>query len=79
MDLTHQRLIHPQTMEFLLQADGFREVTSRFTRPPEGPLLIPPLKVPGDSGDGLDKFNQATDYLNKLLYGRQEYAVLATK
>lgn len=79
MDLTHQRLIHPQTIEFLLQAEGFREVTSRFTRPPEGPLLIPPLEVPGDSGDALDKFNQATDYLNKLLYGSQEYAVLATK
>jgi 2-polyprenyl-3-methyl-5-hydroxy-6-metoxy-1,4-benzoquinol methylase len=77
MDPSHIRLVHPQTLRFMLESAGFAEIAARFAAPPHGATLIPPLR--NGSGGGLDEFNRATDYLNKLLYSEQEYALIASK
>jgi 2-polyprenyl-3-methyl-5-hydroxy-6-metoxy-1,4-benzoquinol methylase len=76
MDPTHTRLVHPQTLKFLLEAAGLSEVECHFLPPPEGPLLIPPL--PKDVA-GAEQFNRATGYLNQILFGSQEYFVVGTR
>ena len=77
MDPSHVRLVHPQTLQFLLESAGFAQVSCRLFSPPAGVLPIPQLR---GSGIGpLDDFNSATDYLNKLIYGDQEYFVFGRK
>jgi O-antigen chain-terminating methyltransferase len=77
MDPSHVRLVHPQTLQYLLESAGFVEVSCRFASPPAGVLAIPPL--PANGSGSLDEFNRATDYLNKLIYGDQEYFVVGRK
>ncbi len=77
MDPSHVRLVHPQTLQFLLESAGFAEVSCLFASPPVDVIPIPPLQT-GANGP-LDDFNRATDYLNKLIYGDQEYFVVARK
>jgi O-antigen chain-terminating methyltransferase len=79
MDFTHTRLIHPETLKFLFDSIGFGEVVTRFLPPPEGPLAIPPLKVQDHHAEELRRFNEATEYLNRLLYGSSDYVVIGKK
>jgi 2-polyprenyl-3-methyl-5-hydroxy-6-metoxy-1,4-benzoquinol methylase len=77
MDPSHVRLVHPQTLQLMLEATGFREVSCEFLKPPHDGMPIPPLH--NGAHGSLEAFNQATDYLNKLLYGPWEYAMIGTK
>jgi SAM-dependent methyltransferase len=79
MDLTHVRLVHPETLKLLFEMAGFQEVENRFVPLPAGPLLIPPLASQGFPEETLTRFNTATDYLNKLLHGSWDYAVIGRK
>lgn len=79
MDLTHTRLIHPETLHFLFESVGLREVACRFLPAAKGPLMIPPLEVRDHSREELQRFNDATEYLNKLLYGSSDYAMIGKK
>ncbi len=76
MDPSHVRLVHPQTLAFLLESAGFMEVAVNFASPPAGVLPIPSL--PGGPGP-IEDFNRATDYLNKLIYADQEYFMVGRK
>lgn len=77
MDPSHVRLVHPLTLQFLLESAGFAEISCHFASPPVGVIPIPPLQT-GTNGPR-DDFNRATDYLNKLIYGDQEYFVVGRK
>ena len=77
MDPSHVRLVHPQTLQFMLESAGFTEVRCQFLEPPQHGMPIPPLHL-GANGSP-DEFNNATDYLNKLLYGSWEYALIAKR
>ena len=77
MDPSHVRLVHPQTLQFLLESAGFVEISCHFAAPPVGVIPIPPLQ--GGFDGPLGDFNRATDYLNKLIYGDQEYFVVGRK
>jgi 2-polyprenyl-3-methyl-5-hydroxy-6-metoxy-1,4-benzoquinol methylase len=77
MDPSHVRLVHPQTLQFMLESAGFTEVACEFLKPPHEGMPIPALH--GGANGSLQAFNQATDYLNKLLYGPWEYAMIGRK
>ena len=72
-DLTHQKPLHPETLEFMLTAVGFREVTIRYSSPVSERARL--LSV----ADGSDTLNQNFEKLNALLFGDQDYAVIGTK
>jgi SAM-dependent methyltransferase len=70
-DLTHVRPIHPDTLAFLAESAGFSNVEIRRLSPvPEDERLPEPA-------DG--KFNAVVRQLNELLYGYQDYAIVARK
>ncbi|MGH7790347.1 MAG: class I SAM-dependent methyltransferase, partial [Candidatus Binatia bacterium] len=79
VDLTHERLVHPETLKFVLQSCGFRDIDLHFVPPPDGPLRLPLLELPGAPPEGLARFNAATQYLNDLLYGSFDYAVMGIR
>jgi O-antigen chain-terminating methyltransferase len=72
-DLTHQKPLHPETLDFMLRAVGFREVETRYASPVSERARL--LHV--DSAN--DTLNQNFDKLNALLFGDQDYAVIGTK
>ena len=77
-DLTHQKPLHPETLDFLLRAVGFSDVTIRYTSPVgERARLLPVMDATATEGN--DTINQNFEKLNALLFGDQDYAVIATK
>jgi 2-polyprenyl-3-methyl-5-hydroxy-6-metoxy-1,4-benzoquinol methylase len=76
-DLTHIRPYHPASIKFLLESSGFERAEIKYSAPvdPANRLVI--SKEPTDSqapilSDGIER-------LNELLYGFQDYAVIAKK
>lgn len=72
-DLTHQKPLHPETLDFMLRAVGFREVEIRYSSPVSERARL--LSV----ADGSDTLNRNFEKLNALLYGDLDYAVIGTK
>jgi O-antigen chain-terminating methyltransferase len=77
MDPSHVRLVHPLTLQLMLESAGFSQLSCRLTSPPVDVFPIPPLQ--GNGTAALEEFNRATDSLNKLIYAEQEYYVVARK
>ena len=70
-DPTHLRPIHPDTLSFLCESAGFSEVEIRRLSPvPEAERLPAPEST---------RLDEVVQQLNDLLYGYQDYAVIARK
>ena len=82
LDLSHVKLIHPDTMRFVMESIGFRDIEFKFFSPvPEESKL---KKIDTSEGDEQDMnryelINQNIEKLNQLLYGNQDYAVIGKK
>jgi 2-polyprenyl-3-methyl-5-hydroxy-6-metoxy-1,4-benzoquinol methylase len=70
-DLTHLRPIHPDTLAFLCDSAGFSQVEiRRLSRVPDEELL---------PETGAENVDAVVQQLNELLYGYQDYAIVARK
>jgi 2-polyprenyl-3-methyl-5-hydroxy-6-metoxy-1,4-benzoquinol methylase len=70
-DLTHVRPIHPDTLAFLCESAGFAQVEIRRLSPMPDDELLP---ATGDA-----RLDPVVERLNELLYGYQDYAVVARR
>lgn len=70
-DLTHRRPIHPDTLAFLCESAGFSNVEIRRLSPVPDDERLP------STGEG--KVDEIVEQLNDLLYGYQDYAIVARK
>lgn len=75
MDLSHERPVHPETLKFILEAEGFSNIQILYSSPVED-MAIPPLHINNEENS---EFNRYIDKLNNFLYGPQDYAVIAYK
>ncbi len=76
LDLSHRQPVHPETFTFLAESAGFSPVEVRYSSPvPEGARLQPVISD-GEIARGL---NDNVKRLNDLLYGYQDYALIARK
>lgn len=77
LDPSHVWPLHPSLMTFLAERAGFGEVEVRFHAPADY------YRMPRVEGDDLPSWvatvNTAIDRLNQVLFGPQEYAVIARK
>jgi 2-polyprenyl-3-methyl-5-hydroxy-6-metoxy-1,4-benzoquinol methylase len=87
-DLTHVKPIHPDTLQYLLQASGFSNVEIVYRAPiaPEGRLqkVSPRPEHFGDTApDGLTElvssFNRNVDRLNDRMFSYQDFAAIAVR
>jgi O-antigen chain-terminating methyltransferase len=77
-DLSHEKPLHPETLDFALRAAGFREVELRYSSPvPERARLLP--LTAAEAGSGASTLNQNFEKVNAFLFGDQDYAAIATK
>jgi SAM-dependent methyltransferase len=70
-DLTHLRPIHPDTLAFLCESGGFSKVEIRRLSPVPAEERLP------RTGD--ERIDEVVEQLNELLYGFQDYAIVARK
>jgi O-antigen chain-terminating methyltransferase len=76
-DLTHSTPIHPETLEFMVNACGFRKTKIIYTSPVPA---VQRLKLfPEPQNEAQEIFNHNMQKLNQLLYAPQEFAVYAIK
>ena len=77
VDPTHQKMIHPLTIKFILESEGFKDVKILFSSEvPEHMKLLPVKAVNPDDQEHL---NNSINILNGMLYGPQDYAVIGRK
>ena len=75
LDPTHDKPVHPLLMEYLLKQIGFSEV--QLIWPDHSLPQIP--KIQSDCIDNLTEINNAIERVSGLLFGSQDYAVVAKK
>ena len=75
LDPTHVRPLHPSLLAFLCETAGFRDVALQFYAPAEG-YWLSPVDAP-DAPEWAAQVNAAFEQLNRVLFGPQEYSVIA--
>ncbi|MCG2815297.1 MAG: class I SAM-dependent methyltransferase [Candidatus Aminicenantes bacterium] len=75
LDPTHQRPVHPQALQFLMESDGFEEVTLIYS----APLEVDRLQDLPAGDETTAVLNRNIDKLNSLLYAPSNFAAIGWK
>ena len=82
IDMSHKRPVHPETLRFLLNAAGFREIKIELIAPVRDDARLKKIKI-GERRDGhreeIEIYNHNIDMLNAIIYGPQDYALIGIK
>jgi SAM-dependent methyltransferase len=80
-DLSHEQPLHPATLEFLVRQAGFKETKLRFLGELAEAERLQRIPLPADGGFALTREALDTDIdrLNDVVFGPQDYAVVARK
>lgn len=78
-DLTHERPLHPDTLAFLAAAAGFSDVRVEYRSPIDAASRLHPIPVDDLPERAARLLNENIERLNGLLYGPQEYVLLARR
>ena len=76
LDPTHVRPLHPSLLTFLCEGAGFRDVRLHFYSPASDYHL--PLIDDPEAPAWTKQVNEAFEKLNHVLFGPQDYAIVAT-
>ncbi len=76
LDPTHVRPLHPALLTFLCEGAGFRDVRLQFYSPATDYHL--PLVDDPEAPAWTSQINEAFKKLNQVLFGPQDYAIIAT-
>ena len=77
IDPSHQKPVHPMTLKYFLEKAGFHKTEIVFTKNSRIPMSIPELK--GEGIQNLNEFNESMKQVSELLFGSQDYAIIARK
>ena len=88
-DITHERPLHPETLEYLVSASGFQSVHIRYLSPYPDDFKLKPVPLPSQPSDGTAEssvafgvavtFNENVEKMNHLLFADQDYAIIAER
>lgn len=77
MDMTHEKPVHPKTMKFIMEMAGFTDVQILYTKQSRIPYSLPLLED-GELAN-TKEVNDGVYLLSELIWGSQDYAVIAKK
>lgn len=77
MDPSHIKPVHPKTLEFFLKESGFKEIRVVYTEQSKVNYRLPLLE--GENINNLSEFNDGINLLSDVIFGSQDYAVIAKK
>lgn len=72
IDPSHNKPVHPETLKYFARNAGFENIETVYTAESRLNVAIPPL-------DGQPEFNNAMSVVQDMLFGSQDYAVIARK
>lgn len=75
MDPTHTKPVHPETLKFVVENIGFNKVEKKLLSPVSH-TSFPRLSV---DVENIEQFNEHLQELSNLIYGFQDYAIIAYK
>jgi O-antigen chain-terminating methyltransferase len=78
-DLTHRTPLHPDTLSFLAAAQGFTDVRVEMRSPVDPAGQLQPVPSEGLPPGAAAVLNENAARLNALLYGPQEYVLIARR
>ena len=78
LDPTHVWPLHPSLLTFLCERAAFLTVEERFFSPAEE-MYLELLKETQDSPEMVRSLNRSLSQLNHVLFGPQDYAIVATR
>ena len=82
MDPTHINPIHPETMKFLLEYAGFKEIKMELLSPVSDEIKLKKISAEGLTKNEKERFeliNENIEKTNNIIYGYQEYAIIGKK
>ena len=83
IDLSHVKPVHPETLKFLVNTAGFRDIETKFLSPVPSEMKLQKLPNLDDlnekSRSMIEICNQNIGMINNALYGAQDYAVIGKK
>jgi O-antigen chain-terminating methyltransferase len=83
IDLTHIKPVHPETMKFLMESAGFREIETIFSSVVPEKMRLQKIEIQEGVNDyeryQLEIYNRNIEMLNATLYGAQDYAIIGKK
>jgi O-antigen chain-terminating methyltransferase len=83
IDMTHKRPVHPETLQYLFSASGFRECEKKFFSPVSDEGRLKKIEGTADMNaaerKNVDVYNYNIEMLNIVLFGAQDYAVVGKK
>lgn len=77
MDPSHTKPVHPKTLEYILKEAGFEDIELIFTESSKTGYRLPLLNMA--EAENLSEFNDGINCLSDLIFGSQDYAVIARK
>lgn len=77
VDPSHNKPVHPLLLQYLTEKAGFADAQILFTELSKVPVKIPELKI--ENVPNIEQFNESMRYVENLLFGSQDYAVVAEK
>lgn len=78
VDPTHVKPVHPWTIQYIVDSRGFTKTEIKYSSPVESYMTLP--RVESDNSiKNLTQFNEGIDRINDLLFGNQDYAIIARK
>lgn len=76
-DPSHNKPVHPETLKYIVEKRGFSDVQILYTESSRLPYRIPKIS---DENEGREhEFDMAMQRVENLLYGSQDYAIIAKK
>lgn len=75
MDPSHNKPIHPLTIKYILEKSGFNDIEIIYTDTSRLPVCIPPI----NGVEEAEQFNNAMHTVSEMLFGSQDYAIIAKK
>ncbi len=78
MDPTHTKPVHPLTVKFLVESEGFIDTDILYMSPVSDDFKIPGLEFE-ENCKNINEFNAAISRFNDLMYGNRDYAIIAKR
>ncbi|VVB67332.1 Methionine biosynthesis protein MetW [uncultured archaeon] len=83
IDMSHKKPVHPETLRFLLESAGFREIRTEFFATVSDDMRLKKIdlddNIKNSEPRAIETYNRNIDMLNNILYGAQDYVAIGKR
>ena len=82
VDMSHKRPVHPDSLAFILNAAGFRDMDIKMIAPVRDEARLKKIEgamAGNENKDAINIYNHNIELLNNTIYGPQDYVIIGRK